>query len=175
MDFKQTIFSTMFLQGFLLFIILLRSIHASRLTNCQQKQTSVMQACSPPWLAFRNHCYLYVIEKKKFLDAEQHCTEFSTPTRPAHLVSIADSEEQDFLFHYARAIYGQNYWIGYTDMAHNGKFVWTDGSSGNFGKWNGGEPNNSEGPKNCAFVKTINVWDDVGCHRKYSFICKMMM
>ncbi len=38
------------------------------------------------------------------------------------------------------------FWIGYTDRAIEGTWVWEDGNTSNFTNWNPGEPNNS----NCA-------------------------
>ena len=132
------------------------------------------RACPPPWLAFRDNCYLHVIEKKTFVDAEQFCSTFSKPGRPAHLVSIADSEENDFILQYAMAVNKRNFWIGYNDIEFEGIYVWMDGSMAGFEQWAAGEPSfTGRYVQDCTQMYTNGRWDDFGCTGKRSFMCKI--
>ncbi|XP_072326957.1 C-type lectin lectoxin-Enh6-like [Scyliorhinus torazame] len=64
-------------------------------------------------------------------------------------------------------------WIGLHDFFKEGTFLWTDGSSIDFTKWNLGEPNNNLGNEDCAHFGWRNqfVWNDGPCNIEYSSIC----
>lgn len=55
------------------------------------------------------------------------------------------------------------YWIGYNDRDIEGKWVWADGSSSKFTKWNVGEPNDAN-VEDCAYGGLKNgLWNDYHC------------
>ncbi len=56
-------------------------------------------------------------------------------------------------------------WIGLSDRAQEGKFVWADGYNGYFGGWNGGEPNNS-GDEDVVELVPEGGWNDLGAGAK---------
>ena len=60
-----------------------------------------------------------------------------------HLASIADAQEQKFVFNAFGNFGGQDrlLWIGFNDIAAEGTFGWTDGSPVTFTNWDVGEPN----------------------------------
>lgn len=57
-----------------------------------------------------------------------------------HLVTINDAAEESAL----RAAFGgqEPFWIGLTDQAVEGSFVWISGEAVTYTHWNNGEPNN---------------------------------
>ena len=139
--------------------------------------SGAIMPCPPPWLAFGNHCYLYVIKEMLFLEAEEYCSNFSKPGQAAHLVSISDQAENGFIGQYAERISSKRFWIGFNDMQQEGNFVWMDGSLGNFSNWDDGEPNNSKNQQHCTNVYADRVnytWDDRQCYRSHRFVCKML-
>jgi len=68
-------------------------------------------------------------------------------------------------------------WIGATDNAKEGTYVWTNGSPASKEFWWPGEPNNCCGGQNCAVVnfKKPGKWDDQGCAIKNSFACQIVV
>ena len=74
--------------------------------------------CPPSWLAFKDNCYLLARVKYNYHAAEQHCQSLSERGRPAHLVSILDEEENQFVTHY-----GNDLWIGYNDLDVEGVYT----------------------------------------------------
>ncbi len=63
-----------------------------------------------------------------------------------HLVSVNSAAENAALLTAAQAqgLTGA-IWIGFTDAAVEGTFVWSNGSANTYSNWNGGEPSNSGG------------------------------
>lgn len=81
-----------------------------------------------------------------------------------HLVTINDAAEEAWL----RATFGGStrFWIGYTDAALEGNFVWSSGETPGFTHWNAGEPNDSMPPANGEDFTVLNwntttgAWND---------------
>ncbi|XP_037832825.1 galactose-specific lectin nattectin-like [Kryptolebias marmoratus] len=93
----------------------------------------------------------------------------------AHLTSIRGDDEYDFIRGLVLRATGTNTrtWVGGTDAAKEGYWVWTDGSPFTFTAWGSGEPNNVDGNENCMEIN-LNGQDyvnDVNCSLKNAFIC----
>jgi hypothetical protein len=73
-----------------------------------------------------------------------------------HLVTINDKPEQDWL----RATFGggERLWIGFTDQAAEGTWLWITGEPVTFTDWNEFEPNNSTPPDYGEDYAVLN-WD----------------
>ncbi len=96
---------------------------------------------------FNGSCYkLYdkgpiAADRVTWKQAEATCVAWG-----GHLASIANSAEDTFVYNLqapCAGIYGS--WIGMTDEAQEGKWVWSDGTPFSYTKWQSGEPNNNGG------------------------------
>ncbi|XP_072326959.1 C-type lectin lectoxin-Enh6-like [Scyliorhinus torazame] len=118
------------------------------------------------------HCYKFVSDKKTWADAELHC---QTLGPGSHLASIHFETQNSFIGKMVTEAQGSavRTWIGLHDFFKEGTFLWTDGSSIDFTKWNLGEPNNNLGNEDCAHFGWRNqfVWNDGPCEIEYSSIC----
>ena len=137
-------------------------------------ETKSQTICPTGWLAFGDHCYLYVRDTKKFNEAETYCMSLSNPMRSGHLASVENRQEQNFMLDYVNSVKGGEFWIGFTDQQSEGLYTWTDGTSSLFTFWGRGEPNNNEGNQNCALLYLNGAWDDTECNQRKSFMCKMV-
>ncbi len=68
-------------------------------------------------------------------------------------------------------------WIGLTDRAREGTYVWTgyDGSAlGRYRPWQPGEPNNDSGgdPADCVLLGNTATWYDGDCRTTREFFCE---
>jgi hypothetical protein len=101
-------------------------------------------------------------------DARSFCQQ-----RGADLVIVDDAAENDFL-----AGLGLNApWLGASDVATEGSWVWVDGSTVSYANWNTGEPSNSGGIENCATMLTGDAatqgkWNDTDCTGSRQFVCE---
>ena len=106
-----------------------------------------------------------------------------------HLVKIETEEENEELYNEAvRLNMTSESWIGLSDSAEEGNWVWTSGERAKFTKWSTAEPNNDrEDGENCAVLYTFVVspvpwkvercgkWNDVPCQFQRGAICELIM
>ncbi len=135
-------------------------------------ETKLQTRCPPAWLAFEDHCYLYVREAKTFNEAETHCMSLSKPRRSAHLVSVENQQENNFMIDCIQAIGTGDFWIGFTDQQSEDLYTWTDGTSSQFTNWDTNQPNNAERNQHCAYIKSNGKWNNKECSSLKSYMCK---
>ncbi|CAL9682123.1 unnamed protein product [Knipowitschia caucasica] len=133
------------------------------------------QGCANGWTAqphFRN-CYRLFHDvdwsmKKSWQAASEDCM-----SRGAHLVSIHNQEEEEFLSLYSK---GTSKWIGLKHNPTGGGYSWSDGSPLSHTNWAHGEPNNHEGREECVEMVsstngTASWWNDLNCDAHQDWIC----
>ena len=64
-------------------------------------------------------------------------------------------------------------WIGLSDSAAEGSWVWVSGSALGSTSWAEGEPNDSGGVEDCAELRTDGLWNDRDCASALSYICEV--
>ncbi len=75
-----------------------------------------------------------------------------------HLVTINDAAEHDWI--YTTGLGSAHRWIGLTDSAQEGSWVWISGEPVTYTRWLSGEPNNLGGVEDYAETDR-NGWNDV--------------
>lgn len=70
-------------------------------------------------------------------------------------------------------------WIGASDLAQEGNFVWHDtGMELTFSNWNRAQPDNAGGTEHCGHMRYLPVtnwnwhWNDWPCDMKLAFVCE---
>ena len=140
------------------------SIPANLESNCSE---SCVVSCPKGWERFGEHCYFWSKDEKDWHEAEKTCR-----CHGGHLASITDQTIQDYM-----SGKGVRAWIGGTDEAEEGAWVWSDGSAWGFKpQWKINEPNNGWplGEENCVelFYQTEaqfthrHGWNDEPCSEK---------
>ena len=138
-----------------------------------------MEECREPWTQLSTGCYLFRDRNSTWYEAKQECLQSG-----GHLAEIETQEDQDALEAEIESegwdhsvIYG--FWIGLTDVFHDGTWVWDhSGQPMEFSAWAGGEPNNLKGAQHCAALTlgwAKKKWDDTGCEAiklPYAAICE---
>jgi hypothetical protein len=105
-------------------------------------------------------------------------------SREGDLASIHNAAEnaEAFALHVERSLpSGQSTWLGLTDAADEGTWVWSDGTPLGYTAWNDGEPNNHGGDEDCAGFwagrgASNSMWDSMygteSCSHPLPYICK---
>ncbi|KAK7881296.1 hypothetical protein WMY93_029705 [Mugilogobius chulae] len=113
----------------------------------------------------------YIQETKTWIDAEKSCQ-----TLGANLASIHSAEENDFILDMIQKATGARTrtWIGGSDAAKEGIWLWTDGSVWDYTAWHGGEPNNVANNEHSLMVNlhsTPKFWNDFPGSHALFYMC----
>ncbi|TRY84221.1 hypothetical protein DNTS_026642 [Danionella cerebrum] len=120
------------------------------------------------WRPYEERCYLFSSDVKTWHEALEVCI-----GKSANLMSIQDLHERSWL----RTQTGASiYWIGLNDVASEGNWEWSDGSTyyPYLSFWKPGQPDNWAGDEDCGQVQGLSDgrWNDESCSAKRQYICK---
>ena len=102
----------------------------------------LLHSCGEDWTHFNGHCYLVVKEYGKTWDEAS-----------AYLVEITPKAELEFAAQLIHNYKYAHFWIGATDRAEEGRFVYQNSKQEVSEEyWGEGEPNNYRGNQHCAFM-----------------------
>ena len=91
-------------------------------------------------------------------------SETAAVSKGGHLVTINDSTEEAWL----RTTFGTSYlWIGMTDQAVEGTWVWISGEPVTYTNWAGGEPNDYYGEDYAVMNWSGIQWNDLSGGQSY--------
>ncbi|XP_072333768.1 CD209 antigen-like protein C [Scyliorhinus torazame] len=127
--------------------------------------------CPRGWKVHNQKCYFFSTDERNWDNAKQECESSNS-----HLIIINAPEEQTF-FNKTVKDKKENYWIGLTDRAEEGKWKWVDGSTASSLNWQKGQPDNFQNNENCAVIgedyrdQTVG-WNDDNCGKSHPFICE---
>ncbi|XP_077158477.1 uncharacterized protein LOC143820007 [Paroedura picta] len=128
------------------------------------------RSSSASWVLYGKSLYYFSKGEKTWPDAENFCA-----SRDAHLASVLNNEEQDFITSQLK----QASWIGLADENKKGVWAWTDGSRFQKQFWSAGKPNKtqhvSQSESSCTFItpsSTDRNWNDDDCHKLHGWVCK---
>ncbi|XP_038066242.1 alpha-N-acetylgalactosamine-specific lectin-like [Patiria miniata] len=132
--------------------------------------------CPPMWTFYNGNCYRLFGTGKTFAEAEKYCQQFAQVGQ-GHVASITSAEENNLLLTMWKSASEPKkmgaLWIGFTDKAGEGNFIWTDGSPVGFTAWSDGKPNYGSGQP-CAHMRyNYAAWNDAQCDNVWPHICKM--
>jgi cysteine-rich repeat protein len=111
-------------------------------------------------------CHMRFDRPLSFSAARTSCESVS-----ASLVRIDDTYENGFVRALATA--GSGIWIGLSDEASEGMFVWTDGTPATFLGFTGNEPNDTTHSENCGELTAGGGWNDLSCNGTRPYVCEI--
>ena len=134
-------------------------------------------ACQQGWIGNETSCYKLFTSSKTWENAKEECEEWN-----ARLVKVESSEENDFIKkELLPAKYG-NYWIGLSDSANEGDWMWTDGTqldSDGYKNWGYNQPDNKNNNEDCVVIRIrksdpdhYGKWHDRPCSEEKKYICE---
>ena len=118
------------------------------------------------WQEWNQACYKLTKDLKPFSNASSICRQSG-----AELVSIASLQENEFVHNVSE---GEDVFIGLRAAKANDNFVWSDGSTFDYTRWEDGQPNGDCGVDGCCalFVEATGRWKDTPCEMWHPFVCK---
>ncbi|XP_062596066.1 perlucin-like protein [Saccostrea cucullata] len=133
------------------------------------------QDCPQHWAKHGFSCYLFIKDVPgDFMKAKSICQQHGSK-----LVEIETADENNFLRSHIVGTHPQNgYWIGLSDIAKEGEWVWpSTGSVASFYDWARSpvhQPDNLSNQDCAMFFTGFNFhWDDNTCTVKAGFICEI--
>ncbi len=118
--------------------------------------------------------YSFCRTHRSWTDARDDCG-----GRSAHLVTVDDMAEHDWLVERAVHYEDTPWWIGFNDRGSEGDWEWVDGSPVTFTAWHDGEPNDGDwlSSENCATMCTFSdrTWNDTACHDTRPYVCEKLV
>lgn len=112
------------------------------------------------------NCYLESNGATSWNLARDECARI--PGNSFHLVKIDKAEENQIL----DDLFSGDLWIGGSDQASEGKWVWTDGSAIDSGPWASGEPSTDPVDDCLLFDARDAEWEATDCNENHGFVCE---
>merc|ERR1712219_4534 len=118
------------------------------------------EGCPEGWTLIGDECYRISQDNMNWFQAQEYCW-----GNNGFLAEIKTEKQQsslgDILFHTI-----PYYWIGLSDNANEGTFVWAEShESLDYNNWAPGEPNNDKGGEDCVHMDSAEQlqWNDISC------------
>uniref|UniRef100_W5MKD5 C-type lectin domain-containing protein n=1 Tax=Lepisosteus oculatus TaxID=7918 RepID=W5MKD5_LEPOC len=135
------------------------------------RNLSAVKECRPcpwGWELFSHKCYYFSTDKLNWNDSRTACRK-----QGADLVAIDSRGEQEFVTKHMKR---REYWMGLSDAAGKGTWIWVDGTQPIEWYWIQNQPGNFQNNTAClaSADKAIGLknWNDQDCSKKKSRICE---
>jgi len=116
-----------------------------------------------------NHRYLFCNHPRTWMEARKFCI-----SQGADLAVLDNADEQTWVLSEAKKLApAKEVWIGLSDLAAEGQFVWNDGKPITWSSWASGQPNNGN-DSDCVRLRPDGKWDDRVCTEGAAAICEDM-
>lgn len=123
------------------------------------------RSCKPGWYTYNSFCYKVSDELTSFNQANSSCI-----NEGAVLIFIEDFDELYFLDTILAA--DEKVFVGMTDIAEEGQWVWMDGSTVTLDPlWHGNFPTGGT-ERNCAEYVQNHGFRDRSCDVNRKYVCK---
>eukprot|EP00105_Crassostrea_gigas_P030477 XP_011452792.2 PREDICTED: galactose-specific lectin nattectin-like [Crassostrea gigas] len=136
----------------------------SSINNIWKKKPKA-NICKKGWKRYDGHCYHLFSAKMNWFQAQIFCRNQGTT-----LLQINNANENKWLSKTFPNIY---YWIDFTDIGTEGKWVAFSTGKSEYTSWISGQPDNYQGKEHCAAgLHQKTLWNDVKCDLKYQVMCE---
>jgi len=125
--------------------------------------------CPQNWSKFGRSCFLYSNSGVNWNKAVANCQ-----GSKGYLTSVHSAEENQFILGLTK---GNSIWLGASDSAEEGHWVWLDGTnvSSGFNGWMEGGPYGDRGLNCLVYYKPMRgpeVWYDAFCNSRHYSVCR---
>jgi hypothetical protein len=106
--------------------------------------------------------------------ADQPTAEATCRLHGGHLATVSDLTTNSFLRGLAPG--AGSAFIGLSDAANQGQYVWASGQPATYVDWAAGQPDHYMGQEHCVQLvdgKSVTQWNDISCATKLPYICQL--
>ncbi|XP_070569362.1 CD209 antigen-like protein A [Ptychodera flava] len=138
------------------------------LVSCMMFTSAFAGSCRDGWVKFDKSCYYgYIYALYTYDEARTICDGLSSD-----LAIVDDADENLFLQQFTLGKY--HIWIGLSDAAEEGNWVWVDNSAASYINFSDGEPSDVSESENCVHIwaNKDGQWNDSGCQNLRGFVCE---
>ncbi|XP_065941625.1 lectin BRA-3 isoform X1 [Magallana gigas] len=138
----------------------------SSISNIWKRKPKVI-VCKGGWKRFDGHCYYLFSAKMNWFQGQIFCR-----NQGSTLLQINNANENKWL---TKTFPNVEYWIDFTDIGTEGKWVTFSTGKSEYTSWNSGQPDNSGGKQDCAInnhSKRPGRWDDETCNGNFQVMCE---
>ncbi|CAC5397185.1 unnamed protein product [Mytilus coruscus] len=132
--------------------------------TCEVRATQ----CPYNWKLYNGHCYFFAIQHSTWYEAKSQCSQAGS------YLAVVDNRHEDM---WLQSNLKDGAWIDATDYGHEGRWISSYyGRNLPYTRWRGGEPNNSNGGEDCAYMNA-DGWNDCPCN-EYAipqYICEKIL
>ncbi|XP_041375127.1 macrophage mannose receptor 1-like [Gigantopelta aegis] len=118
-----------------------------------------------------NLCFIAKTSYLKWRDARDACIQMGSK-----LIVLDSADKNAAVSDYINiheVDYWKTFWIGLTDEATEGEFVWENGNRLDFTAWRYGQPDDGLGGEDFVGLSVDSgVWNDLKSYNTYSYICE---
>ncbi|XP_035692701.1 CD209 antigen-like protein A [Branchiostoma floridae] len=133
-----------------------------------KQQAGSAISCPTRYELFMGRCYRFSVDHKSYNESRATCHE-----EGGRLATVKNNETHNFLANRVRATTKAHTWIGLTDEATDGLWVWDDGTLRvGDGFWGAKEPNGGTREIHIYPDKDYR-WNDSTCPSSYYYICEI--
>ena len=135
-----------------------------RIASDMPRPPAALDGCVPI-----SSSYIFCREGLGWRNANRECIR-----RGARLVVLETGEENELAGELVARWHDGSFWIGLSDTANEGEFVWVNGDELTYSGWAGGEPNDYGAGEDCAESnwRGSGVWNDARCGGRKPFLCE---
>uniref|UniRef100_K1Q369 C-type mannose receptor 2 n=1 Tax=Magallana gigas TaxID=29159 RepID=K1Q369_MAGGI len=143
--------------------------------------SAVLARCPADWDHYNDKCFFLSRDNETFAGALKLCEVIGAQYgRVASLATVDDAGTQSHLEGLVTKTSSLEYYIGATDIVHEGTWVWvSNGQTATYTNWGPFQPNNRGGAENCAGITYdlpngfVGHWTDKPCTKELPYICEM--
>ena len=122
-------------------------------------------ACGCTRAVFEGRIYQFCTGARTWADAVADCAGMGY-----HIVDIISLAENTFIQSQTSALApSADWWIGFTDAATEGTFLWSTGATQGDTNWDSGQPNDTG---DCVIMFASGTWNDTDCGATYPTVCE---
>nr|XP_022305465.1 C-type lectin domain family 10 member A-like [Crassostrea virginica] len=134
-------------------IVKLNNIQSS-INNIWKKKPKAI-GCKDGWKPYNDHCYYSSSTKMNWFEAQVFCRKQGTS-----LLQINSADENNWI---SKNFKNVQFWIDYTDIGMEGKWVSLFSGKSDYAIWLKGQPDNGNNLEHCAYMHNAGGWNDQRC------------